>query len=179
VNANFGALTGKQILGDIGQVIGNAGLVNLRKGTQGRRRVAGFLLPVAIGPVGIEKRIGVLDDLNTGKIVDIRLAREAAEVGLLARIRFNRFFKGLVGGDPKILAKGVVIAVDTNSSGGTNKSAEAIVADEIGTIKLVVADSRANVHDPAAIVGRADKRAEFRHDFANVQVQKAIFDVVG
>ena len=93
-----------------------------------------------------------MNRFGLGKIVDVRLAREAAQIGLLARIGFDCFLEGLVGGDPQILAQRIVIAIDAHGTGRADEAAEAVVADEIGAVQFVISDARFHIHEAIARV---------------------------
>src|SRR5208337_2499863 len=154
IGANLGAFTRQEVLGRVHQIVGDPRFVNLREGAQRRGSVAGFLLPIAVGPVRGRQRIDVLDGLD-------------------------RFVEGLIRGDPKILAQRIVVAIDAHVPRGADESTKALLADEIGAVRLVIPNPRGNTHLAYAAVIRRNQRAEFGHNFADVHIKQAIFHVVG
>src|SRR5258707_3408191 len=169
--ANFRTFAGEQILGHEHEIVGDLRLINLRKRTKGRGRVAGFLIPVAAGPVRGDERLDMLNRLDAREIVNVRLASQAAEVCLLAGISFHRFLERLVGGDPEILAERVVGAIDADRARWPDEAAEAVLADEVRAVELVIADTRRDVHHAVASVRGGDQRAVFGNYLANIHVQ--------
>ena len=113
-----------------------------------------------------------------GKIIDIRLPRQRSQVSLLARIRFRSFLEGLVSGDPQILAQRVVIAIDAHGTRRADESAKTVIAHKVGTVASIIADARGDVHETRAGVRAGKQGTEIADDFADIQVQKAVLDVV-
>src|SRR4029077_3925718 len=132
--AEFRAFASQEILGRVDDVIAHARFVNFRKRPKRRRGLASFLVPVAVGPIRRLERLDELPRLNLRKIIDVRLPRQPAEVGLLPRIRLDGFLEGLVGGDPQVLAQRIVIAVDSYLAARSDETTKGIVASKIRTI---------------------------------------------
>src|SRR5208283_1858181 len=179
IRAKLGAFTRQEVLGRVHEIVGNPRFVDLREGAQRSGSVAGFLLPIAVGPVRGRQRIDVLDGLDLREVVNIGWARQAAEISLFAGIGFDRFLEGLIRGDPKILAQRIVVAIDAHVPRGADESTKALLADEIGAVRLVIPNPRGNTHLAYAAVIRRNQRAEFGHNFADVHIKQAIFHVVG
>jgi hypothetical protein len=96
--------------------------------------------------------------LNNGgdlrKIVNLWRLRQAAQKRALERHGSYGFFVGLVGRKPQILAQGIVIAVYADLAGGAKKSAEAVFADEIRAVEMIVAYAHAQEHETIPRGGR-------------------------
>ena len=90
--------------------------------------------------------------LGFGKIIDVGLTGETAEIGLFARISFYRFLESLIRGNPKILAKRIVIAINTYGAGRANEAAETVFAYKIGAVQLVIPNTSFHIHETAARV---------------------------
>ena len=112
------------------------------------------------------------------KIGNARRLRQARHERLLLGKILDGGLEGLIGGEPQILAQGIVIAVDADRAGRAEKTAEAFVGDEIRAVEIVVADANVHAHDAVAAGGRGNQRAELRDDRAHVQIQNAVLDVV-
>ena len=176
--ADFRSFAGQQIFRRVNQVIGHPRFVNLRKRPQRCRRLARFLVPVAAGPIRRLQRFDELHWLGLCEIVDVRLPRQAAKIRLLPRISLHRFFEGLIGRDPQVLPQRIVIAIDSHGAGRSDEAAEAVVAYKIRAVQLVAPDTRFHVHEAVPRMRAGEQCAEFRDDFAHLQIEQSIFDVV-
>ena len=96
------------------------------------------------------------------EIVDLGRLRQAAQKSALQRHFRQRFLVGLIGGEPEILAERIVIAVDADLSRRAEKSAEAVFADEIRAVEMIVAHARAREHEAVARSRSGKERAERR-----------------
>ncbi len=121
--ANLRALAGEQVFGRVNQVIRDARFVNLGKRAHNRRGITRLLFPVAAGPIGRLQRFDELHRVRFRKIIDVRLARQTAQVTLLLRISVDRLLKGLIRGNPEILPERVVIAVDAHRTSRPDEQA--------------------------------------------------------
>src|SRR5258707_4009995 len=97
--ANFRTFAGEQILGHEHEIVGDLRLINLRKRTKGRGRVAGFLIPVAAGPVPGDQRTDMLDRLDARGIDKVLLAHHAASVCVLVGLSLYRLLDSTGEGD--------------------------------------------------------------------------------
>ena len=121
------------------------------------------------GTVGVRgRKIG-----NAGRF------RQARHERLLLGIIFDGGLERLIGGEPEILAQGIVIAVDPDRARRAEKTAEAFVGDEVRAVEIVVSDANIHAHDAVAAARRGNQRAKFRDDRAHVQIENAVLDVVG
>ena len=112
--ADGGAFAGHQVRRDVDQVIVHARPVNLLEVLQTGGSGAGLVVPVARGPIRLDARIDLHHGRRLREIVNFGRLGQAAQKGVLERhLRHGRFV-GLVGGEPKILAQRIVVAVDAH-----------------------------------------------------------------
>ena len=178
-DANLRALAGQQVFGCINDVVSHSRGIHFAEPAQRRRSLPRFGFPVARSPVGLDPRLHELHCRLLREVVNVRRPRQAVEIGLLARELLDRFLERLIGGDPQVLAQGIVVAVNAHRPGRADESAERVVADEIRAVELVVPHARFHAHEAVAHRRARYNRAEFRHHGAHIQVQQPVFDVVG
>ena len=178
VLADFRSFASQQIFRRVHEVIGHARFVNLRKRSQGCRSFARFLVPVATGPIRRLPRFDKLYRLGFREIIDIRLPRQAAEIRLLARIRFHCFFEGLVRRNPQVLSQRIVIAVDSHLARRPDKAAKAFVAYKIRAVQLVTAHPRIHIHKAVPRLRAGQQSSAFRDNFADFQIEQTVLNEV-
>ena len=106
-----------------------------------------------------------------------RLCQAGHERLLLGKI-FDCGLERLIGGEPEILAQGIIIAIDADRARRAEESAEAFIGDEVRAVEIIVSDAHIHAHDAIPARSRGNQRAKLRHNRAHIQIENAILNEV-